>query len=286
MVTNDDYIKWGNKVFEDAKKIYELQREHLALIHDIVNKIESTYNLPDINIYELSLIGFRSHTYTNSTSGPKELLDYWLNYLNPKFPWFDKNKPYEIGAKEILDNVFDNYILKEFNINSHFSGGKFLIDRWQFHKFDLSINVPYTLDYISVVFGIFMLEKLTNLKVNKISLWYYSHELTMTEMSSQIVIGLDDLDAKQKYSGSSSISKQLFFGLNPSSCKYWYRDVPTWENYIKDIDIKTIQCSVCRERIFSSNEKWYCKECSHFVDKYGNCIDINCNSCENKFFPF
>lgn len=286
MISNDDYIKWGVKSFEEAKIIYKLKHEHLSSIQDVVKELNRKYISYNISVYELFRIKFRSHGYTNSTLGPKELMVYWLNYLLSDLPWFDKNTPIEIGAKEILNDTFKKYILNEFNIHAHFSGGKFLIDRFQPDKFDLSIHVPYCLDYVNVVFGILMLEKLTNLKVKKISLWYFTHEITMTEMGSEIVVGLDDLDAKQKYSGSSSISKQYFLELNPSSRKEWFREIPAWQIYIKEIDLNTIKCKVCNEKEYSSSEEWYCRTCNHSLDKNGNCIDNNCNLCKSNLLPF
>lgn len=281
MINNEDYIKWGKSIFNDALKVSEIQQKHLTLIYQIIEDITAQYNLTNDNLYDIKGVCFYSYTYTGTGNGPKELRDYWLNYILNQNPWFDRNNSLEFSAKKLLNSLYDRQILKEFNKFAHFyekNEFKFILNKGQWANNNLNIRVPFSLNYIQIEFAIRVIEQLTNHKVTKISLWYFTYDLSF-DMYSEIYIALDD--RINKHDGHPFISKRRFHELEVESYKNWYQEVSEFTNYIEEIDNNTFQCFSCGESIYDSGKtSCRCSYCNHYVDREGKCISINCESCK------
>ena len=281
MLNDEDYIKWGKLIFKDALKVSEIQQKHLTFIYQIIEDITAKHNLSSDNLYDITGICFHSFTYTGTGNGPKELRDYWLNYIVNQNPWFDRKNSLEFSAIKILNSLSDRQILKEFNEFAHFydnSEFKFILNKGQWANNNLNICVPFSLNYIQIEFAIRVIEQLTNHKVSKISLWYFTYDLSF-DMYSEIYIALDD--RIDKHEGNPFISKKRFLELEVESYKDWYKEVPEYSNYIKEIDDNTFQCLSCGDSIYDSGKtSLRCSVCNHYVDRDGNCISDDCESCE------
>ena len=79
MITKEDYNEWGQKLFEKAKVIYEIEVEHRFKIIEIIKILKTKYNLIDDDLFEY--LSFRSKTMKGSLPGPEEVKLYWLNYI-------------------------------------------------------------------------------------------------------------------------------------------------------------------------------------------------------------
>jgi hypothetical protein len=281
MITNEDYIKWGKSKFNDALKVSEIQQKHLTQMFQIIEDISAQYNLTNDNLYNIMGICFHSFTYTGKGNGPKELRDYWLNYILNQNPWFDRNNSLEFSAKKILNSLFDRQILNEFNKFAHFyedNNFKFILNKGNWENMNLNICVPYCLNYIQIEFAIRVIQELTNHRVSKISLWYFTYDLSVDKYS-EIYMALDDRIDKHK--GHPFITIGRFHELHIKSYENWYKEFPEYKNYIAEIDNNTFECISCGESIFDSGASyWRCSICDHYVDREGNCITDDCDTCK------
>ncbi len=278
MINNEDFIKWGRDRFNEALKVSEIQQIHLNIINQIIENIEAEFNLTTDIFHDITDICFTSFSHTGTgTAGPKELRYYWLNYIIKQSPWFDRNLSLEDNAKDILDSVFQRQIINEFKQFAHFENRnnfKFILNKGQRGNMNLNIRVPYCLNYVQIEFAIRVIEKLTNHKVSKISLWYFTYG-----MSSEIYMALDDRIDKHK--GHPFITIARFHAFQIKSHENWFREFPEFKNYIDEIDNNTFECKSCGESIFDSgNIYWRCSFCDHYVDREGNCISEDCENCE------
>ncbi len=284
MISEEDYQGWGEEIFNDAKEVYEMQQKHLILVHQIIEYLISKYKHKKVYFDNLTYVRFCSFTYTGTSNGPKELRDYWLNFIIKQNPWFDKSLSIEIGAKNILDSLFERSIIKEFNKNAHFyenKNFKFILNKGQWGTENVNIRVPFSLNYAQIEFAIHIIEKLTNCCVSKISLWYFTYDLSV-DMYSEIYFALDD--RIDKHEGHPFISKSRFLEQEIKSHKNWYKEFSEFKKYIHDIDSNTFSCVSCGISIYDSEGSvyWWCEICTHYVDREGNCVSDDCVTCENQ----
>jgi DNA polymerase-3 subunit epsilon len=283
LINNEDFIKWGKDRFKEALKVSEIQQKHLTLLHQIKENIESEFNLKSDIFNDITDICFASFSHTGTRRGPEELRYYWLNYIIKQSPWFDRNLSLEDIAKDILDSVFQRQIINEFKQFAHFeklNNFKFILNKGQWENMNLNIRVPYCLNYVQIEFAIRVIEKLTNHRVSKISLWYFTYDLSLGEMYSEIYMALDDRIDKHK--GHPFITIGRFHTIKIKSYENWYKEFPEFKNYIDEIDNNTFNCKSCGKSIFDSgNKNWRCSFCNHLVDRNGNCISVECETCEN-----
>ena len=122
MITNEDYNEWGQKLFEKAKVIYEIEVEHRFKIIEIIEILKTKYNLIDDDLFEY--LSFRSKTMKGSIPGPEEVKYYWLDYIVEHSIRF-QNRSSDESIRIIIDDYLfrGESILNKFNkTDFHYSG--------------------------------------------------------------------------------------------------------------------------------------------------------------------
>ena len=276
MFKNEDYIKWGEKLFEKAKEINRYEIAHKTKIVQIIEIIKKKYALTDEIADYLSNVDFCSFAMKGYFPGPKEIKDYWLAYVNDN-PYSFQHNSWEEAIRTSIEGPFNQGILDDFKGYHFFEDGSFNLTWGGDNK--INIRVSYLLNYYQVVFAIQVIEKLTHCKVTKISLWYFTYELSVN-MHSEVVMAVDDNPDKHK--GHPFITKEKLLDLKVYSFENWYKEIDEFKNYIAKIDEDTFECLSCGESIYDpGNTNFWCSLCRHYIDRNGNCISDDCESCEN-----
>ena len=277
MFSNEDYIMWGQKLFEKAKKINRYELAHKSKVVQIIENINKKYHLSNDSSNDYTEVKFRSFMMKGSFPGPGEVKDYWLSYI-VKYPYSFQYSKWENSIREIIENKFLQ-IIDKFNENDFYDNGEFKLTYPGDSNKNLNICIPYSLNYFQVEFAIQVIEKITKSKVAKISLWYFTHDIFFTDMYSEVIIAIDD--NVNKHNDLPFISKENFLNFKFSSFENWYREIPEFKNYIDQIDINTSQCQTCGDSIYEpGGANWWCIRCEHLIDKEGNYISDECQTWE------
>ena len=208
--------------------------------------------------------------------GPEEVKDYWIAYTT-KFPYDYQFDSWEYSIRRMIEGPFQNRIMNDFKESHFHEDGKFNLS-WGGDK-KINIRVPFTLNYYEVKYAINVIEKLTNCTVTKISLWYFTHEISHSEMEREVVLAFDDHPNKHK--DCPFIFREKFLNLKISSFENWYKEISEFKNSISEIDNNTIECISCGVSIYNSGGKiFWCSYCKHDLDREGNCVSANCETCE------
>jgi hypothetical protein len=275
MFNNEDYIKWGKQLFAKAKEINRYEIAHKTKIVQIIELLKNNYALSDEIADYLHDVKFRSFAMKDYLPGPEEVKDYWLAYVS-QFPYTFQNESWEKSIRALIEGPFNHDILDDFKGYHFFEDGKFYLSWGGDNK--INICVPYLLNYYQVVYAIHVIEKLTDCKVTKISLWYFTYELSCN-IHYDVVMAVDDNPDKHK--GHPFTSKENFLNLKISSIENWYREIDEFKDYIEKIDNDTFECLSCGQNIYEPGKTFFwCCLCSHFIDRNGICITDNCESCE------
>ncbi len=276
MFNNEDYIKWGKELFEKAKKIHRYEIAHKVKIVQIIEDFREMYDLSDEIANNLTNIQFRSFAMKGYFPGPEEVKDYWIAYTT-KSPYNYQLDNWENSIRRMIEGPFNYGIINDFK-ESHFDDdGKFNLS-WGGDK-KINIRVPCALNYYEVKYAINVIEKLTNCTVTKISLWYFTHDISHAEMVSEVVLAFDDQPNKHK--DCPFIIREKFLNHKFSSFENWYKEISEFKNYISEIDNNTVKCLSCGESIYNSDgTAFWCSLCKHYLDREGNCASRNCESCK------
>jgi DNA polymerase-3 subunit epsilon len=274
MITNEDYISWGVKLFEKTKEICKLEFKQYNRRVEIYKEIKKKYEEEQEDDFFLNSIDFRSFLLSKYFNGPQELRVYWINNI-VKFS-HNPNDSLEINTKNLLNNIFRRQILNDFDINHFNDQGKFILN---YPENDLNIAVPSFLDYYQVLFAIRIIEEFTVHKVSKISLTYYTYDPDIN-IGNSVWVAFDDCIDKHK--GRPVISKNKFLNFKFLSYKNWFKEIPEFNDYINQRDNDTYECKSCGDSIYApdGSNSW-CSFCQHSIDKEGKCISDNCESCNN-----
>jgi DNA polymerase III epsilon subunit-like protein len=274
MFNDEDYIKWGKKIFEKAKEINRYEIAHKTKIVQIIEDIKKKYALTDEIANYLSNVDFRSFAMKGYIPGPEEVKDYWLAYVNDN-PYSFQHNSWEQAIRRSIEGPFNQGILDDFKGHHFFEDGSFDLTWGGDNK--INICVSYLLNYYQVVFAIQVIEKLTHCKVTKISLWYFTYELSVN-MHHEVVMAIDDIP--DKHEGHPFVTKEKLLDLKVSSFEDWYKEIEEFKNYIEKIDNDTFECLSCGESIYEPGKTYFwCWLCKHYIDRNGNCISDDCETC-------
>ena len=274
MFKNEDYIAWGKKIFEKAKDLNRYEIIHKTKIVQIIEAIKKRYNLSDEIGNNLTNVVFCSFEMKGYLTGPKEVKDYWLAYVS-KYPYSFQDESWEKSVRKVIEGLVNYDILNDFKVYDFFENGNFNLTWGGDNK--INILVPCTLNYYQVVYAIDVIEKLTHCKVTKISLRYITNEFPV-EMYCEVIMAVDD--NIQKHKGYPFVSREKILLRKFSSWENWYLEIPEFKNYIVEIDNRTFECLSCGESFYDDGGiEFWCSLCQHFINREGNCVTDNCESC-------
>ena len=275
MFKNEDYINWGKELFEKAKNINRYEIQYKTKVVQIIEDIKKKYDLSDKIANGLAEVGFRSFAMKGYFPGPEEVKDYWLDYI-AKNPYNFQYTSWEDSIRKMIEGPFRGQIMNNFQKHHFSEDGKFSLTWGGDRK--INIRVPYTLNYYEVKYAIDVIEKLTHCEVTKISLWYFTYDIFVANMYSEVVMAVDD--DPDKHEGHPFIPKNEFLNFKFSSYESWFREIPEFKEYVNQIDYNTFECQSCGSSHFYSpdlHQSWHCHDCNHYIDRQGKCIsDCNC----------
>lgn len=293
MITNEDLLAWGKKLLEKANKIQLHEVNHTTKVVQILNNLMEKFNLSEITARTIKEIEFRSYVFKGVRPGQEEVKYYWLNYIIGNLYSY-KRETYEESVRNIIENENlignkRNGLIEKYNAHDFYDSGEFKLVYPADKNQKLNILVPYSLNYYQVYFATQIIENLTKSKVSKISLWYFKHDLFFTNMYSEVNIAIDDKVDKHK--DHPFITNDEFLSLKPVSIENWYEEIPEFQNYIEEVVQKDLaswpSCPTCGDkkelidgRQEIGRELWFCEQCGHMIDRFGNCDSEKCETCE------
>ncbi len=286
MITNEDYNEWGQKLFEKAKVIYEIEVEHRFKIIEIIEILKTKYNLIDDDLFEY--LNFRSKTMNGFSNGPEVVKYYWLNYITEHPNRFINRSKEESFRKIIEDYLFrGDSILYKFNKTDFYYSGEFNLTYPADSFKKLIITVPYTLTFYEIEFAIEVIEKITKSKVSKISLWYFTCILSISNMNHEVEIAIDE--NKNTNEVNNYITKENFLKIKFSSSKYWYEEVHEFQEYINLISANSRAnypiCKTCDNKDYVIFDKDYDDFSLYCCDYCGEDILLYYENDEENDFP-
>jgi hypothetical protein len=283
LITNDDFIEWGKKLYDKAQSIQLLEVAHKSKVVLIIEGICKKYKIKDKILIGFDDVTFGSFMLKGHWPGQEEVKYYWLkNIVN--YPGSFISRSWEDTTREIIENKNPPWIIDQFNKNDFFDDGEFKITYPGDHSKNLNILVPYSLNYYQIEFAIQVIENVSKSKVSKISFWYFTHFLFFGNDYCKVEIGVDDND---KYNHHPFILKKDFLNLKFSSFENWYENIPEFQNYINqkndEARAKYPKCATCENSDNVIDQTlfgyYWCSHCEHAIDYDGSCISENCQTC-------
>lgn len=247
-VRNEDLILLGERVLEKASEIYKLHLEHSLIAAKLKRiiardfKVDEEFtpvvrldgNVPNANYLPMPrrdyLMEFSISSRYLSSYGPKELRDYWLKFvLENEFvqDFYEASKCY-------LGSIYDSGIYEDFNLNDFELGsnGKTQVFKPKYDyvsKKGLRIEVPNTLNYPTIYYAIKALQMISNVKVETITIRYFSYGRVMDVYEH--LIELSNIEDERLYT-SPEIPIGDFFKIKPINNRNWYENIDTFREYI------------------------------------------------------
>jgi DNA polymerase III epsilon subunit-like protein len=285
LITNEDYIKWGKRLLEKATEIDLLANKHKSIAQEIVQNILQKHHLPNKDSEYFEYIKFSSYTMKGVWPGPEEVKYYWLNYIVNDFMF--NNYAWDDSVRQIIDYGNGARIIEEYESFDFNKSGKFKLVYPGDYKEKLNIRVPSSLSYAQIEFSVKLIEKITESIVSKITFWYFNFNPFDQGLYHEIHIAVDD--DPNKHDQLPYISKESFLNLNIRYDDKWYNQIPEFKDYVDETDAVDFanwpDCKKCGNKNDviddrdSGRDLWFCLQCGHYIDCFGNCAS-DCENCK------
>lgn len=289
MFEKEDFVYWGEKMFERAKEIKRYELAHKTKVVLIIEALKNKYSFSDdeaFHAFNYHSLAFDSFLINDDIFTSGEVKYYWLNYILND-PYSFENTTWKDSIEKIIEDFFTNSLADEFNKNDFYNGEEFRLTCNENLSKKVSILVPYSLQSFQVEFAIQLIEKLTKSKVSKIFLFYFTDNPACADFYYNITIAIDD--NKDKFEDHPCILSHKFLNHEFSSSNNWFREVSEFESYINVIDSNTFECPNCGGPIYKNEEKYYyderdfCLRCGEYVELIETVDNIKGQDIKNNF---